>query len=133
MIIAFLYKYRQLIKFGIVGVANTLISLALIYLFDKVMGLGFQIANPLAYFLATLNSYYLNKKWTFKSGAEARSKKKEGALFFGVIGVAWLIQYAFLFILVKVFLIDDLIAQIMGMFVFTGLNFLGQKYVTFRA
>lgn len=133
MIVAFLYKYRQLIKFGIVGVGNTLISLALIYLFDKVMGLGFQIANPLAYFLATLNSYYLNKKWTFKSGGENRSKKKEGALFFGVIGVAWLIQYAFLFILVKVFLIDDLIAQIMGMFVFTGLNFLGQKYVTFKA
>jgi putative flippase GtrA len=125
-----IYRYRQVIKFGLVGVANTLICFALLFFLDKVMGLGYQIANPIAYFLSTLNSFYLNKKWTFKSEGKAR---KEGALFFVVIGCAWGVQYLFLNYLVESLRMDDMVAQIVGMVIFTGLNFLGQKFITFKS
>lgn len=128
--IELLHRYRQVLKFGIVGVLNTAVGFGLIFLFDKVMGLGFEIANPLAYFLSTLNSYYLNRKWTFKSGGKVH---KEGALFFAVIAGAWAIQYALLYYLIDILKMDDLVAQTIGMVLFTGLNFLGQKFITFRS
>ena len=88
-----------------------------------------MVVNPIAYFLPTISSFYLNKKWTFKSEGNV---KKEGVLFFVVIGIAWLVQYFFLYILVERLKVDSVIAQIIGMVVFTGLNFTGQKFLTFR-
>lgn len=125
-----LLRYQQVIKFGLVGVANTGFTFALIFLLEKVLGLNYLIVNPIAYLLPTISSFYLNKKWTFKSEGQV---KKEGVLFFAVIGFAWLIQYGFLYVLVEKLAVDPIIGQVIGMVVFTGINFLGQKFVTFRA
>ena len=124
-----IYKYRQVVKFGLVGAANTLFTLSLIFLLGKVIGISYLVVNPIAYFLLTISSFYLNKKWNFKSEGNV---KKEGILFFVVIGIAWLVQYFFLYILVERLKVDSVIAQIIGMVVFTGLNFTGQKFLTFR-
>lgn len=124
-----MFRYRQIVKFGIVGLANTAIAFGLLFLFEG-MGLSYQIANPLAYFLSTLNSFYLNKRWTFKSEGKAH---KEGFTFFAVIAGAWFIQYCLLYYLVEVMHMNDKIAQAIGMVVFTGLNFVGQKLITFKA
>ncbi len=125
-----MYRYRQVIKFGLVGVANTAICFALIFFQEEVLGIGYKVSNPVAYFLSTLNSFYLNKKWTFKSEGKA---KKEGMVFFLVIGAAWFIQYVLLRYLVESAGVNDLVAQTVGMVIFTGLNFLGQKFITFRS
>lgn len=124
------YRYQQVIKFGLVGVANTGFTYLLFYLLEKKMGLSLYIANPISYFIPTISSFFLNKKWTFKSEGQV---KKEGVLFFTVIGVVWLIQYGLLFLMVEKYKIADEIAQIIGMVVFTGMNFLGQKFITFKA
>ena len=123
------YRYQQVIKFGLVGVANTLFTFVLIFLLEKLMGFSYLIVNPISYLLPTISSFYLNKKWTFKSEGEV---KKEGVLFFAVIGAAWLVQYGLLYLVVEKFQIDALIAQVIGMVMFTGMNFLGQKFITFR-
>ena len=125
-----LYKYRQVIKFGLVGLANTLFTLSLFFLLGKVMELHYLIVNPIAYFIPTITSFYLNKKWTFKSDGNV---KKEGAMFFLVIGVAFCIQYSLLYLMVEKLAMDEYVAQLTGMVVFTGCNFLGQKFVTFKA
>lgn len=125
------YRYRQVIKFGLVGVANTLISLALLFFLEEVVKMDIRIANPLAYLLGTVNSFYLNKKWTFKSEGKVH---KEGPLFFAVIGVAWLIQYVIaVYWMVGILHWDKFVAQVIGMVLFTGLNFVGQKFITFKS
>ena len=122
-------RYQQVLKFGLVGLANTGFTFGLIFLLEKVMGLSYLIVNPISYLLPTISSFYLNKKWTFKSEGEV---KKEGFLFFTVIGVAWLIQYGLIYLLVDKFKMNPLVAQGIGMVMFTGMNFLGQKFITFR-
>lgn len=124
-----LIRYQQVIKFGLVGLANTGFTFALIFILEKVMGFNYLIVNPISYLLPTLSSFYLNKKWTFKSEGKV---KKEGALFFIVIGIAWSIQYCLLYILVEKLKFDPFVSQAIGMVMFTGMNFLGQKFVTFR-
>jgi len=122
-------RYRQLVKFGLVGAANTLFTFSIIFILNKVLGITYLIVNPIAYLLPTITSFYFNRKWTFKSEGNV---KKEGLLFFLVIGVAWLVQYCLVFLLVEQIGVDPLIAQIVGMIVFTGLNFTGQKFITFK-
>ena len=122
-------RYRQLVKFCLVGAANTLFTFSIIFILNKVLGITYLIVNPIAYLLPTITSFYFNRKWTFKSEGNV---KKEGLLFFVVIGVAWLVQYCLVFLLVEQISADPLIAQIVGMIVFTGLNFTGQKFITFK-
>ncbi len=59
----------QLIRFGFVGVANTLIDFGilnlLLYLADYPGGPGLLVCNGIAFFIASLNSYSMNKNWTF--------------------------------------------------------------------
>jgi putative flippase GtrA len=123
------YRYKQVIKFGLVGVANTGFTYLIFYVLEKLLGVSLYIANPISYFIPTISSFYLNKMWTFKSDGEV---KKEGILFFTVIGIVWLIQYGLLFLMVEKYKVDAEIAQLIGMVVFTGINFLGQKFVTFK-
>jgi putative flippase GtrA len=59
----------QLIRFGFVGVVNTLIDFGLLnllfYLADHPSGAGLLVCNGIAFFVASLNSYSMNKNWTF--------------------------------------------------------------------
>lgn len=67
---------KQFIKFGIVGVSNTVISLGItygiIYLFHKLNWLFFNesllvfLASFVGFFISVLNSYYWNNKYVFK-------------------------------------------------------------------
>ena len=59
----------QFIKFGMVGVSNTVVSLATYYLFTF-FGVYYLIANALGFVTGTLNAYYWNSKFVFKEEAK---------------------------------------------------------------
>jgi putative flippase GtrA len=56
----------QWLRFATVGVTNTVLSLAL---YAALLGLGtfYLAASAVAFAVATLNSYALNRRWTFRS------------------------------------------------------------------
>jgi len=54
-------------KFAIVGVANTVIDYAVFLLLAKVMNINVYAAQVAGYSVGMLNSYYWNRKWTFKA------------------------------------------------------------------
>lgn len=60
---------KRFLKFGTVGVFNTLITLAS-YTFFIYIGINYLISNVLGYGLGVLNSYYWNKKWVFHDGSK---------------------------------------------------------------
>jgi len=63
----------QFIKFGIVGVSNTLVSLAVYYVLVY-LGMHYLPANVAGFMLGTLNSYYWNNKFVFsRSGGHLRA------------------------------------------------------------
>ena len=57
--------FQQLIKFLVVGVSNTLVSIFILWLLDFTIGRGFW-GYPFAYLIGTTNSFILNKLFTFK-------------------------------------------------------------------
>ena len=59
-------KMLQFIKFSLVGVLNTAITV-LSYNLLVFLGVNYIVANIIGYALGTLNSYFWNKSWVFKS------------------------------------------------------------------
>jgi len=55
---------QKFLKFGLVGIINTLISICFYILLVNI-GLHYILANILSYLIGVLNSYYWNKKWVF--------------------------------------------------------------------
>ncbi|RLC37542.1 hypothetical protein DRH29_01590 [candidate division Kazan bacterium] len=58
---------KQAVKFGIVGVANTIIDFVLLNFFIAIVGWPILLANTLSFSAAVTNSYFMNKYWTFRN------------------------------------------------------------------
>jgi putative flippase GtrA len=58
----------QWLRFALVGVSNTLLYAAAYVWLDRI-GVHYVLASSLAFAVAVLNSYVLNRRWTFRSQA----------------------------------------------------------------
>lgn len=120
--------FQQLIKYGLVGVANTLITFFVIYILQEVLGVSPTFSNVAGYIAGLLNSFFLNSKWTFRSD----SSWKKFFLFMGV----WIPCYASnllaLYLLLEFTRISAIGGQLIAMLVFNISNFLLNKFVTFK-
>lgn len=69
---------RQLLKYGIVGISNTVITLAIYALCTDALGVQYEVALTLGFVCGTVNGYVLNRRWTFRvaSGSHARAVKR---------------------------------------------------------
>lgn len=63
----------QLVRFSLVGVLNTLISLALFKLATD-LGVWDVAASGGAFIVGAINSYTLNRIWTFRAGSSSASR-----------------------------------------------------------
>jgi putative flippase GtrA len=59
----------QLIKYGVVGVTNTLVFLAAYAICVHVLDVWYIAASAIGYTLGSINGYVLNRHWTFRAGA----------------------------------------------------------------
>ncbi|HEX5223664.1 MAG TPA: GtrA family protein [Solirubrobacteraceae bacterium] len=55
----------QFVKFGIVGVSNTLLTFLVYTLLLKVFGVWYLAASAIGFIVGTTNSFLLNRRWTF--------------------------------------------------------------------
>ncbi len=56
----------QFLKFGIVGISNTLLTFAVYTLLLKVFGVWYIAASGIGFAVGAVNGFLLNRKWTFK-------------------------------------------------------------------
>ncbi len=56
----------QFLKFGIVGVSNTLIAFAIYTLLLKVFGVWYIAASAIGFAVGAVNGFLLNRRWTFQ-------------------------------------------------------------------
>lgn len=61
-------------KFSMVGVLNTIIDFLVFTVFQEVLGAGYILSQVTGYSCGVVNSFILNKKWTF---GEMNSSKKQ--------------------------------------------------------
>src|SRR6476469_5541163 len=56
----------QFIKFGIVGVSNTLLTFLVYTLLLKVFGVWYLAASAIGFGVGATNGFLLNRRWTFR-------------------------------------------------------------------
>ncbi len=59
--------WQSALRFALVGVSNTFIGLAVIYLAWRVLGLPDLAANALGYAIGFLWSFMMNRRWSFQA------------------------------------------------------------------
>lgn len=119
--------FPQLMKYGAVGVVNTLLTFTSFLLLRRA-GAGLDAANFVSFALGMLCSFLLNKLWTFRAGRHHIFR--EAALFFAGAALCWCVQW--LFFRGALRLTSEPVAQVVGMAVYTVLGFLFNKTVTFK-
>lgn len=64
--------FARLIRFAIVGSFNTLLDFVLLFLFAYGLQLNTYLSNILSTGICLVVSFFLNKRWTFRSAADPR-------------------------------------------------------------
>ena len=122
----------QFIKFGFVGVSNTLISLAVYYVCLH-FGLHYIVANTLGFVVGTINAYFWNNKFVFKKEeGEVRDTKKSVVKVFISYGFTLGLSTVLLAFWVDGLHISEGVAPILNLLVTIPLNFVLNKFWAFR-
>ena len=125
----------KLLRFLIVGVINTLVGMAIMFGLYNLAGCTYWVSSAANYILTSILSFFLNKYFTFKNKEQSLSQ----VLRFVInIAVCYLAAYGIakplclrLMANASVSLRDN-VSMLVGMVLFTGLNYLGQRLFAFR-
>ncbi len=120
---------KQFIKFGLVGVSNTLISLGTYYLL-YFGGVNYLIANTAGFIISVLNSYYWNNKYVFKKTQNGNLKPLIKT--FMSYGVTFLLSTALLFVMVQCAKISEVVAPVITLVITIPINFIMNKFWAFK-
>lgn len=124
------------VKFVIVGVINTLVGTAVMFIAYNFLHLSYWISSAANYIIGSICSYFLNKYFTFQN------KEKSPVIilkFILNITVCYLIAYGGAKQLILRLLSDfskewqDNIAMVCGMGLFVILNYFGQRFFAFKS
>jgi putative flippase GtrA len=116
-------------RFCLVGVLNTLIDFAAFILFYYFFHIALILSNIIAFALATLNSYFLNKYWTFRITAH-KSSLKEFLTFIAVALTGLFISCVVLYLASQ--FIPEYLAKMIAIIFSLTCNYLGSKFLVFR-
>ncbi len=127
---------RTFLRFVLVGVVNTLFGYAIMFGFYNLLELSYWVSSAANYFFGSILSYFLNKHFTFQD----KSRDWKTVLRFVVnIAACYAVSYGLARPLVRLVLRSlpqttiDNAAMLFGSFVFVALNYLSQRFLTFRA
>lgn len=134
---------RQFIRFIIVGIINSLITLITIFLCKGVIGINAWVSNGIGYVAGLINSFIWNREWVFRSKSNAGRQ----ALKFGVgFVICYGLQLFTTWFLTTPMRLGEIewslpvgisftgyaVATIFGMCIYTIANFIFNRVVTFK-
>jgi len=118
---------KQFLKFGLVGLSNTLISLG-VYSSLVFMGLHYQIGNVAAFIVSSLNGYIFNKQWVFKAHTDKKRAQmfKYYMVYCGSLLISMLLSYVW----INHFDINEYISPVLNLIITVPVNYtLSKKWV----
>ncbi len=125
----------EMLRFIIVGLINTLVGSGVMFIAFNLFNLSYWVSSALNYVIGSICSYLLNKYFTFKSNSKSA---REILVFIVNILICYLVAYGLARPISRLIFsgfeqnIQDNIALLAGMVVFTGLNYIGQKFFVFK-
>lgn len=119
----------QFVKFGIVGVSNTLLTFAVYTILLKVFGVWYLAASAVGFIVGAVNGFLLNRRWTFADHVgDSLTPVRWGI----VQGCGLALDEVLLFVLVHQAGTDKLLAQALATVAVTVSTFFANRAWTFR-
>jgi putative flippase GtrA len=122
--------WLQLIKFQAVGLINTLIDFAVFALLYT-LGTGSTLAQVVSYSCGTINSYLMNRRWTF--GAEQRISRWAPLKFVILNGTCLGLSVALLHLFTEMLGLPVSLSKVAVTLLIMGINFTLSKSFVFRS
>ena len=126
----------KLLRFLIVGVINTLVGMAIMFGLYNLAHCSYWVSSAANYVLTSILSFFLNKYFTFRNKEQSLSQVLRFAL---NIAVCYGVAYGVAKPLCRALLanasvtVRDNVSMLVGMVLFTGLNYLGQRFFAFKS
>jgi putative flippase GtrA len=120
----------QFVKFGIVGVSNTLLTLLVYGLLLKVFGVWYLAASAIGFAVGATNGFLLNRRWTFRDHVGDSLTPVRWAV---VQSCGLGVNEGMLYLLVHDAQLDKLLAQVAATALVTVTTFFANRAWTFRA
>lgn len=123
-------NWLQLVRFGIVGTIGFAVNLAVYALLVHGLGVDYRLAAVLAWLIAVINNFMLNRHWTFDAGDGVVHFQ---AMRFLVVSLGALVASLLLLTLfVEAGGLPKVAAQALAVAASMPLNFLGNKLWSFK-
>ena len=125
----------RFLKFMVVGVVNTVVGTAVMFIMYNVFHQSYWISSASNYVVGSILSYFLNKYFTFESKKKSLSQVLKFVL---NISLCYLVAYGIAKPAVTWMLqgqqgaLRDNLAMVVGMVLFTLLNYIGQRAYVFK-
>jgi putative flippase GtrA len=123
----------QFFRFCVIGSIGVVVNAAIMYLCYDLVGLHYILASVAAFFVASMNNFLLNKKFTFQDqDYSLATLVKQYLKFLSVTLIGLGINLGVLAILVEFFGLYATAANLVGVLFATVSNFLGNKFFAFK-
>lgn len=125
----------RFLKFMVVGVVNTVVGTAVMFVMYNVFHQSYWISSASNYVVGSILSYFLNKYFTFESKKKSLSQVLKFVL---NLSLCYLVAYGIAKPAVTWMLqgqqgaLRDNLAMVVGMVLFTLLNYIGQRAYVFK-
>ena len=128
-------KYKEIIRYLVVGALTTVVSLVSYYLcvwtfLDAENAWQLQLANIISWVAAVAFAYVTNRVFVFQS--QNQNRLLEAVSFVGARVTSLLIDMGSMFVMVTLLHISDDIAKLLVQVIVLVLNYLLSKFVVFR-
>ena len=122
-------KYRELIKYCIIGCSGALLDFIVYTILIKAFGMNYLLANALSVTAGITNNFFLNAYLNFKV-TDKLFKRFISFYLVGMLGL--LVSEILLYLLVDIMSMNSIIAKIITIFVITIVQFILNKTITFK-
>ncbi|MDE6040737.1 MAG: GtrA family protein [Muribaculaceae bacterium] len=134
-------RIAQFVKYCLVGVLNTLITMGVIYLCKSFLGWNIYLSNFLGYAAGILNSFFCNRSWVFESDGRVSPQLVRflcgaGLCYLIQLWAVWMVTNSpvgeFDYCFHRIVISGYGIATVLGNIVYTLAFFVYNRLVTFR-
>ena len=119
----------EMLRFIIIGALNSLFGYSLIFAFMYLADFSPEISNFIVYFIGSIVSYMLHRRFSFYSTNEV---KREFPKFLLVLILSFGVNFIVLFILLNYFYINPFLCQIISGCFYIVFSYLLNKLIVFR-
>lgn len=121
-------KYREFLRFCMVGVCNTLLNYGVFFLLFKIVGMYYLLSGALGFLAGAVLGFFLNRAFTFETQVADYQ-----LLIYVLINVLSLaVNVCIQGIVVNYFYFPEILSQCAGIVVTTFLNYFLLKKIIFK-